>query len=61
MEPEMNQRSSAITARRKTRLVVKRGRRSVGGPPWGEGREREKRRGIGAKMERVPVPVLDMF
>jgi hypothetical protein len=58
VEPEMNQRSSAITARRKTRLVVSRGRIGVGGPPLGQGREREKRRGGGAKMESVPVPVL---
>ena len=61
VEPEINQRSSAITARRKTRLVVRRGRMGVGGPPVGEGWEREKRRGGGAKRERVPVPVLNMF
>jgi len=56
--PEMNQRSSAITARRKTRFVVRRGRIGVGSPGE-EGREREKRRGGGAKRERVPVPVLE--
>jgi len=49
VEPEMNQRSSATTARRKTRFVVKRGRM----PP-----AREKRREGGAKREIVPVPVL---
>lgn len=45
VEPEMNQRSSAMTARRKTRLVVRRGRIGVGnvvGGVWDvEGRERE--------------------
>lgn len=59
--PEMNQRSSAITARRKTRLVVRRGRMGIGGEEGeegSEGRDREKRRGVGAKSERVPVPVL---
>jgi hypothetical protein len=44
--PEMNQRSSAMTARRKTRFVVSRGRRGV---PVGE--ERENFRGRGAKSE----------
>jgi hypothetical protein len=44
--PEMNQRSSARTARRKTRLVVRRGRM---GAPSGE--ERENFRGVGAKRE----------
>ena len=59
MEPEMNQRSSAITARRKTRLVVRRGRMGMGGScGFVDGRVREKRRGGGAKRERVPVPVL---
>lgn len=60
--PEMNQRSSARTARRKTRLVVRRGRMGVGGAVGSvveeEGLEREKRRAGGAKRERVPVPVL---
>lgn len=51
----MNQRSSARTARRKTRLVVRRGRI---GEPLGE--VRVNFRGVGAKMERVPVPVLGM-
>ena len=55
----MNQRSSAMTARRKTRLVVRSGRTGIG---WdegsGEGREREKRRAGGAKRDSVPVPVL---
>ena len=61
MLPEMNQSSSAMTARRKTRLVVRRGRIGIGGEEGFEGsdgREREKRRGVGAKSERVPVPVL---
>jgi hypothetical protein len=53
VEPLMNQRSSARTARRKTRLVVRRGRM---GEPLGE--VRENFRGVGAKMETVPVPVL---
>lgn len=48
----MNQRSSAITARRKTRLVVRRGRIGVGDKGSVEdGREREKTMGRGAKME----------
>jgi hypothetical protein len=46
VEPEMNQRSSAITARRKTRLVVRRGRMGVP-----SGWERENFRGLGAKIE----------
>lgn len=49
----MNQRSSARTARRKTRFVVRRGRMGVP-----SGVERENFRGRGAKRERVPVPVL---
>jgi hypothetical protein len=53
VEPLINQRSSARTARRKTRLVVRRGRM---GEPLGE--VRENFRGVGAKMETVPVPVL---
>lgn len=57
--PEMNQRSSAMTARRKTRFVVRSGRISIGGSDGSEeGREREKRSGCGAKRESVPVPVL---
>lgn len=56
--PEMNQRSSARTARRKTRLVVRRGRIGVyGSSDVVEGLEREKRICGGAKIERVPVPV----
>lgn len=48
-----------MTARRKTRLVVRRGRIGVGGCVGSEdGREREKRSCGGANMDRVPVPVL---
>lgn len=50
-----------MTARVKTRLVVRRGRMGMRGEEeleGSEGREREKRRGGGAKRERVPVPVL---
>lgn len=50
-----------MTARRKTRFVVRKGRMGVRGEEGlvgSEGREREKRRGVGAKRERVPVPVL---
>ena len=55
----MNQRSSAMTARRKTRLVVRSGSTEIGCEEGSdEGREREKRRAGGAKRERVPVPVL---
>lgn len=53
VEPLMNQRSSARTARRKTRLVVRSGRMRE---PLGE--VRVNFRGVGAKMETVPVPVL---
>lgn len=53
VEPETNQRSSAITARKKTRLVVKRGR--IGSC---KGVDRENFRGVGANIEQVPVPVL---
>lgn len=53
VEPLMNQRSSARTARRKTRLVVRRGRM---GKPLGD--VRVNFRGVGAKTDRVPVPVL---
>ena len=59
MLPEMNHSSSAMTARRKTRFVVRRGRTGVGGALRSdEGRDREKRSCGGAKRERVPVPVL---
>ena len=55
----MNQRSSAMTARRKTRLVVRRGSTGIGFEDGSdEGRDKEKRRAGGAKRERVPVPVL---
>jgi hypothetical protein len=49
VEPEMNQRSSAMTARRKTRFVVRSGRTWLA---------RLNRRLGGAKREMVPVPVL---
>jgi hypothetical protein len=52
--PLMNQRSSAMTARRKTRFVVSNGRMGVPDEV-----ERESFKGGGAKVERVPVPVLD--
>jgi hypothetical protein len=59
--PEINQSNSATTARRKTRLVVKRGSIRIGGSPGlVEVIEREKRRGCGAKIEYVPVPVLQV-
>lgn len=44
-----------MTARRKTRFVVRRGRMGV--PLW----LRENLRGVGAKTEYVPVPVLVEF
>ena len=48
-----------MTARRKTRLVVRSGSTGIGCDDGsGEGREREKRRAGGANSERVPVPVL---
>jgi len=47
VQPETNQRSSAMTARRKTRFVVRRGRRRV---PV-EGSLRENFKGRGAKRE----------
>lgn len=60
VEPEMNQSSSAITARRKTLLVVKSGSTGIGlSDGSAAGREREKRRAGGAKSESVPVPVLE--
>jgi hypothetical protein len=46
VQPDMNQRSSVVTARRTTRFGVRRGRMGV---PFGE--ERENLRGVGAKME----------
>ncbi len=48
-----------MTARKKTRFVVRRGSMGVGG--WlgeVEGLDNAKRREGGAKSERVPVPVL---
>ena len=49
-----------MTARTKTRFVVRRGRIGVGGEDKSvEARERENRRGGGAKTDRVPVPVLE--
>lgn len=56
VEPDMNQRSSARTARRKTRFVVRSGR--IGVPAEDV---RENFRGAGAKREMVPVPVLFEF
>lgn len=48
-----------MTAWMNTRLVVRRGRIGIGEDEGSVGgREREKRSGGGAKMERVPVPVL---
>lgn len=59
VEPATSQRSSAMTARKKTRLVVRRGSTGIGCDEGsGEGREREKRSAGGAKRECVPVPVL---
>jgi len=51
VEPTTNQRSSATTARRKTRFVVRRGRISVGDVVVVEEVEREKRSWLGAKIE----------
>lgn len=60
VEPEMNQSNSAITARRKTLLVVKSGSTGTGlSDGLTAGREREKRSAEGAKSESVPVPVLE--
>lgn len=57
--PEMNHKSSAITARRKTRLVVRSGRiRTESSESFEAGRDKEKRRAGGANRESVPVPVL---
>jgi hypothetical protein len=59
--PSMNQSNSAITARRKTRLVVRRGRTGIGSAfssfEDGFGLQSENRMGGGAKIESVPVPV----
>jgi len=51
VEPATNQRSSATTARRKTRFVVRRGRINVGDVVVVEEEEREKRSWLGAKLE----------
>lgn len=60
VDPDMNQRSSARTARRKTRFVVRRGRTgmiSELGSEGSEGLERANLSCVGAKREYVPVPV----
>lgn len=54
VEPDMNHSSSAMTARRKTRLVVSRGRISL----LSDVDDRENLNGGGAKIDLVPVPVL---
>ena len=61
--PEMNHRSSAVTARRKTRFVVRSGRietksREESGSSDVRGRESVNFIGIGANTAYVPVPVL---
>ena len=57
--PAMNHNSSPMTARRKTRLVVRRGKIGTGGSVgFEDGRDREKRRAGGANSDKVPVPVL---
>ena len=57
--PAINQSSSAITARRNTRLVVMRGNIGTGGSKgFVDGLESEKRRAGGANRDNVPVPVL---
>ncbi len=62
VDPDMNQRSSAMTARRNTRLVVRSGRIGVGlFDPWDARRESLKRSAGGAKRDIVPVPVLDLI
>lgn len=53
VEPEINHNNSAMTARRKTRFVVRRGR--IGVPSEFDS---VNLRGRGAKIEYVPVPVL---
>jgi hypothetical protein len=54
VEPEINQSSSAITEPRKTRFVG-----STGRIDFPSGEERVNLRGLGAKIEYVPVPVLE--
>ena len=63
MQPETNQRSSATTARKKTRFVVNRGRINVGSvdAPSELGFDSEKRNWRGANSEYVPVPVLASY
>lgn len=59
VHPDTNQRSSVVTARRKTRLVVRRGRTGIRSPVGeeGSGLDRLKRSCGGAKRDNVPVPV----
>lgn len=67
VHPEMNQRSSVVTARRKTRLVVRSGSTATwadeeeeedeGSSEGEDGLERLNRSWGGAKSESVPVPV----
>ena len=55
----MNHRSSAMTARRKTRFVVSSGRTGIGSAVGSSaGPERANFSCAGAKIEYVPVPVL---
>lgn len=60
MHPEMNHSSSAMTARRKTRFVVRRGRIGIGSCSssllLGDF-DSENRSCGGANIEYVPVPV----
>lgn len=59
MHPATNQSSSAITARKKTRFVVRSGNIGVGSAFGSEeGRDSANRSCGGAKREYVPVPVL---
>jgi len=59
VHPETNQRSSVVTALRKTRFVVRRGRTGIRSAEddEGSGFERLKRSCGGANNDRVPVPV----
>lgn len=60
--PAMNQRSSPTTARRNTRLVVRRGRIGVGSLwPSSAGFDRENFSWGGANIAFVPVPVLKLL
>lgn len=58
--PVMNHSSSAVTARKKTRFVVRSGRIRIGLDGSVEGRESSKRNWRGANREYVPVPVLGL-